>query len=89
MSVTKSVNSYDGVEIVYDVQGSETGFSSGLDAIVFIHGWTCNRKHWRNQISEFSNRYRTIAIDIAGHGESGLGRSEYSMPRLHVMSHRF
>jgi pimeloyl-ACP methyl ester carboxylesterase len=47
---------------------------------VFIHGWTCNRKHWRNQISEFSNRYRTIAIDLAGHGESGLGRSEYSMP---------
>ena len=79
MSVTKSVNSYDEIEIVYDVQGQVTGSGSALDAIVFVHGWTCNRKHWRNQIREFSDRYRTIAIDLAGHGESGLGRSEYSM----------
>jgi pimeloyl-ACP methyl ester carboxylesterase len=80
LSVTNSVNSYAGVEIVYDVEGQATGSNSTLDAIVFIHGWTCNRKHWRNQISEFSDRHRTIAIDLAGHGESGLGRSEYSMP---------
>lgn len=80
MSDTKSVNSYDGVEIVYGDEGQASGPNRTLDAIVFIHSWTCNRKHWQNQIAEFSDRYRTIAIDLAGHGESGLGRSEYSMP---------
>lgn len=80
MSITKSVSSYDGIEIVYDVHGPGTGSNPAPDAIVFVHGWTCNRKHWQNQIDEFSDRYRTIAIDLAGHGESGLGRSDYSMP---------
>ena len=50
------------------------------NAVVFVHGWTCNRYHWRDQVQTFSNRYRTIAIDLAGHGESGLGRLKYTMP---------
>ena len=77
--MTRSVISHDGVEIVYDVAGQATGSNPALDAIVFIHGWSCNRTHWYNQITEFSARHRTIAVDLAGHGESGLGRSEYSM----------
>jgi pimeloyl-ACP methyl ester carboxylesterase len=70
---TKSAISSDGVEIDYDVVGD------GAPTIVFVHGWSCNRAHWRDQVAAFSDRFRVIAIDLAGHGESKLGRGEYSM----------
>jgi pimeloyl-ACP methyl ester carboxylesterase len=70
-----SVESFDGVRLAYDVLGD--GDVAGT--IVFVHGWTCNRTHWRDQVAAFSDRYRVIAIDLAGHGESGLDRSNYSM----------
>jgi pimeloyl-ACP methyl ester carboxylesterase len=73
----KSVESFDGVSIVYDVSGDDHADSG---TIVFIHGWTCNRAHWVEQVREFSSQYRTIAIDLAGHGDSTLGRTDYSMP---------
>ena len=74
MTPTRSVKSPDGLQIVYDVQGA------GPETIVFVHGWTCNRSHWQARIKTFSSRYRTIAIDLGGHGESGLGRSKWSIP---------
>lgn len=73
----RSVESFDGVPIAYDVQGAS---NAAAGTIVFVHGWSCNRTHWRDQVAVFSDRYRVIAIDLAGHGESGLGRSNYSMP---------
>ncbi len=74
MTPGRSVTSPDGVSIAYDVQGN------GPDTVVFVHGWTCNRSHWQGQIQTFSARYRTIAIDLGGHGESGQNRSEWTMP---------
>lgn len=75
MTTTKTVESFDGVRIVYDV----SGLNPDAATIVFVHGWTCNRTHWRDQVEAFSDRYRVITIDLAGHGESSLGRAEYSM----------
>ncbi len=74
MTPSRTVTSPDGVPIVYEVQGD------GPETLVFIHGWTCNRSHWRGQIQVFSGRYRTIAIDLGGHGESGQDRTEWTMP---------
>lgn len=73
MTPGRTVTSPDGVPIVYEVQGD------GPETVVFIHGWTCNRSHWRGQIQAFLGRYRTIAIDLGGHGESGQDRSEWTM----------
>lgn len=73
MTLTRTIASADGVPIAYDVLGDAP------DTLVFIHGWTCNRSHWANQVREFSDRYRIIVIDLAGHGESGLGRTEWTM----------
>jgi len=75
MTVSRKAESFDGVQIAYDVSNHE----AELPAVVFIHGWTCNRTHWREQVAEFSDRFRVIAIDLAGHSESGLGRTEYTM----------
>ena len=67
------VNAADGVPIHYSVQGK------GDPALVFIHCWACNRHFWDNQVAEFSKTYRVVTIDLPGHGESGQGRTNYSI----------
>lgn len=42
------------------------------DPIVFVHGVGMNRGVWAPQLSFFSSRYRTVAYDMLGHGESRL-----------------
>lgn len=63
----------DGVKIHYKSYGK------GKDAVVFIHGWTCNLDNWRDQIPEFSKRNRVIALDLSGHGQSDKPQIAYTM----------
>lgn len=49
------------------------------EALVLIHGWTCNVDHWRYQVAEFSKKYRVIAIDLPGHGKSDKPELPYTM----------
>jgi pimeloyl-ACP methyl ester carboxylesterase len=65
--------SLDGARIHYQSQGK------GSEALVLIHGWTCNLDHWRDQISELSKRSRVIAIDLPGHGQSDKPQLAYTM----------
>ena len=50
--------------VVYESRGS------GEPVLVLVHGWTCDRSLWEPQIIAFSAKYRVIAIDLPGHGES-------------------
>jgi len=54
-------------------------YGSGKDALVLVHGWTCNLEMWRDQIPEFSKRARVIALDLPGHGLSDKPETTYSM----------
>jgi pimeloyl-ACP methyl ester carboxylesterase len=65
--------SKDGTEIAYSVYGK------GETAIVFIHGWSCDQTYWKNQINTFAQNYTVVTIDLAGHGNSGLTRKNYTM----------
>lgn len=65
--------SSDGVEISFDKQGK------GEPTLVFVHGWTNNRSIWDAQMSHFSEKYRVIAVDLAGHGQSGDNRTTWTM----------
>ncbi|MDP6635362.1 MAG: alpha/beta hydrolase [Phycisphaerae bacterium] len=67
------VISSDGVAISYDISGS------GEPTLVFVHGWCCDRTYWRHQIPRFAKRYRVVAIDLGGHGDSGLNRSGWTI----------
>jgi pimeloyl-ACP methyl ester carboxylesterase len=69
----RTATSPDGVEIRYEAAGA------GEPAILFVHGWSCDRTYWRFQVGEFARRHRVIALDLGGHGESGLGRAEWTM----------
>ena len=65
--------SADGIPISYEVHGA------GEPTLVFIHGWSCDSRYWRAQLSHFAASHRVIALDLAGHGHSGLQREHYSM----------
>lgn len=69
-----SVKSVDGVSISYETSGN------GEPTLVFVHCWTCNRGFWGRQVEHFSQQHRVVQLDLAGHGESGKGRKEYTMP---------
>jgi pimeloyl-ACP methyl ester carboxylesterase len=72
--VRDATTSPDGIPIVFDVDGS------GDPCLVFVHGWSCDRSYWVNQMASFAPRHRVVAIDLAGHGESGSGRESWTMP---------
>jgi pimeloyl-ACP methyl ester carboxylesterase len=69
-----TVLSADGIPVQYEVAGS------GSPALVFVHGWSCDRSYWRGQVGYFAGRYQVVTIDLAGHGQSGLGRRGWTMP---------
>jgi pimeloyl-ACP methyl ester carboxylesterase len=71
---TKFVKSSDGVNIAYQVYGK------GNIPLVFVHGWCCDKSYWDAQTNYFKNQYKIVTIDLAGHGESGLGRKSYTIP---------
>ena len=71
--VEKSVRSADGVPIAFSAQGE------GSPALVFVHGWSCDRDYWKPQMEHFSKKHRVVAVDLAGHGKSGRGRDVWTM----------
>jgi len=73
---TATALSTDGVEVEYDVRGS------GPVALVFIHGWICDRTHWRRQVDAFSDGHTVVTLDLAGHGNSGTDRDAWTIDRF-------
>ena len=67
------VKAADDVPIQYSVSGK------GDPALVFIHCWSCSRRFWDNQVAEFSKTNRVVTIDLPGHGDSGVGRKNWSV----------
>jgi pimeloyl-ACP methyl ester carboxylesterase len=74
--VKKVVSAPDGLNIVCDVRGK------GDTALIFLHGWCGNREYWKNQVDVFAVDYRVVALDQAGHGESGKDRKTWSASAL-------
>jgi pimeloyl-ACP methyl ester carboxylesterase len=66
--------SADAIPVAFDVDGT------GVPALVFVHGWSCDRSYWSGQFDHFARAYQVVAIDLAGHGESGSGRRDLTMP---------
>ena len=65
--------SKDGTPISYEVYGA------GEPTIVFVHGWSCDARYWREQVPYFSKNHRVVVLDLAGHGHSGSTRSHFLM----------
>src|SRR6185295_6430396 len=63
----------DGHRVHYETHGV------GREALVFVHGWTCNLKSWSLQVPLFAAKTRVIAIDLPGHGQSDKPDIAYTM----------
>src|SRR5258708_8446212 len=42
-------------------------YGTGKEAIVFIHGWSCDLTFWRGQAPIY-RKHRALLIDLPGHG---------------------
>jgi pimeloyl-ACP methyl ester carboxylesterase len=69
-----SAVSADGVPLAFEVRGV------GEPTLVFVHGWSCDRGYWKHQLDDFGKRQQVVALDLAGHGQSGVGRDTWTMP---------
>lgn len=63
---------FGGVKVHYNDAGK------GKNALVFVHGWTCNADFWRESVKAFPD-YRVVALDLPGHGQSDKPQTDYSM----------
>jgi len=75
-AVKKTVRADDGLNLVCEDRGK------GDTALVFLHGWCGNREYWKHQADAFAADYRIVALDQAGHGESGKDRKVWSVNSL-------
>jgi pimeloyl-ACP methyl ester carboxylesterase len=50
----------------------------GEEALIFVHGWTCDSSFWRGQMGDF-RAARIVALDLPGHGLSDKPRVDYTM----------
>lgn len=46
-------------------------------AVVFVHGWSCNRHYFKKQLPAFFDNYKVLSYDLRGHGDSD--RPEYGL----------
>ena len=63
----------DGVHIEYRTYGT------GDPAIILIHGWATDANYWNAQFGPLKAKYTVVAVDLAGHGASARGRTDWSM----------
>lgn len=70
---TLFVTTADDVPFAYETHGF------GKPALVFVHGWSCDRSYWKDQVEALSQKYEVITLDLAGHGESGTERDDWTI----------
>lgn len=63
----------DGSQIPYRIAGE------GDVTVVLIHCWMCDRTFWSEQIPVLAGQYRTVALDLPGHGEATASRESWSV----------
>jgi pimeloyl-ACP methyl ester carboxylesterase len=66
---------HDGSRVHYESHGK------GADALVFVHGWSCDLTFWSGQAPVYKIR-RTLLIDLPGHGRSDKPDVAYTPDRF-------
>ena len=56
----------------------DIGNHKSKNALILIHGWTCSADFWKDSFFAFP-KYRVIAIDLPGHGQSDKPKLDYTM----------
>ncbi len=80
----------DGTKIAYEAAGPDAierarqaaSGGGGPRAIVFLHNIFCDRRVFTFPMAVLQSRFRTIGIDLRGHGESPVPRRRYDIADL-------
>jgi pimeloyl-ACP methyl ester carboxylesterase len=72
-AVSGTATSPDGIPIRYHAAGK------GKPALVFVPCGGCNRSFWDGQMAYFAAKHRVVALDLAGHGQSGGERKDWTI----------
>jgi pimeloyl-ACP methyl ester carboxylesterase len=73
-----TVPSADGTRLHLEVFGRD-----GAQTIVLAHGWTESIAYWTYAIRDLGDRFRLVAFDLRGHGESeSASGTDYSVARF-------
>jgi len=62
----------DGARLHYDLSGDQAG-----EPIVFVHGFSLDRRVWDDQLPAFGTVHRVLRYDARGFGRSSLPTTEY------------
>lgn len=73
----------DGVRLAYTETEPPSGRGGPAEReLVFIHGWGAHKGFLRHQQDRFAPQYRTLAVDLRGHGDSEAPKTGYSVAQL-------
>jgi len=67
----------NGIETYYELHGKE-----GMPWLVLSHSLACSTRMWDEQIAAFKERYRILAYDTRGHGNSQAPAGAYTLEQL-------
>lgn len=62
---TAGIVEVNGTHLYYEARGAGP-------ALLFLHGFTLDRRMWRRQVASLSDRYRVVTYDARGFGRSAL-----------------
>jgi pimeloyl-ACP methyl ester carboxylesterase len=67
LALPLSAATVDGAKVHWTSHGSAHGKG---EAVILVHGWTCDETSWDAQVPVVSQKYRVITLDLPGHGKS-------------------
>jgi 3-oxoadipate enol-lactonase len=67
----------NGHEAYYEIHGAE-----GKPWLAFSHSLACSTRMWDGQIAALTDRYRVLAYDTRGHGQSAAPKGAYTLEGL-------
>ncbi len=65
-----------GGAVAYESHGT------GSTALVFVHGWSCDKSYWKHQVPVFEDDYQVVCLDLGGHGDSVQIRENWTLDGL-------
>lgn len=67
----------NGIEVYYELHGKE-----GAPWLTLSHSLACSVRMWDEQIATFKDRFRILAFDTRGHGQSAAPAGDYTLEQM-------